>query len=99
MNVSKSYEVGDNLAHIIRDLTLTLNAGEIVSIVGPSGCGKSTLLNVISGLLPPSSGSVFWYGECLSGVPARTDMMEARKSPGFQDVVRAIWDDLQVGGK
>ena len=75
MNVSKSYEVGDNLAHIIRDLTLTLNAGEIVSIVGPSGCGKSTLLNVISGLLPPSSGSVFWYGECLSGVPARTGYM------------------------
>ncbi|MBA2555982.1 MAG: ATP-binding cassette domain-containing protein, partial [Chloroflexi bacterium] len=30
----------------MRDLTLTLGAGEIVSIVGPSGCGKSTLLNV-----------------------------------------------------
>jgi NitT/TauT family transport system ATP-binding protein len=75
VHVSKSYEVGDHLAHVIRDLTLTLNAGEIVSIVGPSGCGKSTLLNVVSGLLPPTSGEVFWYGERLVGVPARAGYM------------------------
>ncbi len=74
-HVSKSYEVGDNVAHVIRDLTLTLNAGEIVSIVGPSGCGKSTLLNVVSGLIPPTSGEVYWYGEQLAGVPARTGYM------------------------
>jgi NitT/TauT family transport system ATP-binding protein len=75
VHVSKAYEIGDRLAHVIRDLTLTLNAGEIVSIVGPSGCGKSTLLNVVSGLIPPSSGEVYWYGERLAGVPARAGYM------------------------
>lgn len=43
---------------VIRDLTFDVHSGEFVSIVGPSGCGKSTMLNIISGLLPPSSGSV-----------------------------------------
>jgi NitT/TauT family transport system ATP-binding protein len=75
VRVSKSYDMGDHLAHVIRDLTLTLGTGEIVSIVGPSGCGKSTLLNVVSGLLPPTSGEVFWYGEPLAGVPARAGYM------------------------
>ena len=75
VRVAKSYDVGDKRAHVIKDLTLTLHAGEIVSIVGPSGCGKSTLLNVVSGLIPPSSGDVYWYGEPLSGVPARTGYM------------------------
>lgn len=75
IDVSKDYEVGDHLAHVIKKLTLTLHAGEIVSIVGPSGCGKSTLLNVISGIIPPTSGSVRWYGEPLSGVPAHSGYM------------------------
>ena len=42
----------------VRDVTLTVGAGEFVSVVGPTGCGKSTLLNVAAGLLAPSSGSV-----------------------------------------
>lgn len=42
----------------LSDISMALDAGEIVSIVGPSGCGKSTLLNVIAGLLPSSSGLV-----------------------------------------
>jgi NitT/TauT family transport system ATP-binding protein len=75
VGVAKSYVVGDHLAHVIRDLTVTLHSGEIVSIVGPSGCGKSTLLNVVSGLVPPSSGEVYWYGEPLAGVPARVGYM------------------------
>jgi NitT/TauT family transport system ATP-binding protein len=75
VRVAKSYDLGDHRAHVIRDLTLTLGAGEIVSIVGPSGCGKSTLLNVVSGLIPPSAGEVYWYGEPLAGVPARAGYM------------------------
>jgi len=75
VGVSKSYEVGDSLARVIRDLTLQLDSGEIVSIVGPSGCGKSTLLNVVSGLLPPTSGEVFWHGRKLAGVPANAGYM------------------------
>ena len=75
VGVSKDYEVGDRIAHVIRDLTLTLHASEIVSIVGPSGCGKSTLLNVVSGLVPPTSGQVLWHGKALKGVPSRAGYM------------------------
>jgi NitT/TauT family transport system ATP-binding protein len=41
----------------VRDVSLTVGAGEFVSVVGPTGCGKSTLLNVAAGLLQPSTGT------------------------------------------
>ncbi len=58
--------------------TLTVGAGEFVSVVGPTGCGKSTLLNVAAGLLGPSSGSIKVYGEELvaaNGVNRRAGYM------------------------
>ena len=42
--------------------TLAVGSGEFVAVVGPSGCGKSTLMKVVSGLRPPSAGSVFVNG-------------------------------------
>lgn len=47
----------------LQDISLTINQGEIVSLIGPNGSGKSTLLRVISRLLKPMSGSVFLGGE------------------------------------
>ena len=43
---------------VLRDFTMEAMREEIVCIIGPSGCGKSTMLNIISGLIPPSSGEV-----------------------------------------
>lgn len=45
---------------IIKNLSFSLNSGEIVSIIGPSGCGKSTLLKLIASIIKPSSGAVMW---------------------------------------
>ena len=59
----------------VRDVTLTVGAGEFVSVVGPTGCGKSTLLNVAAGLLAPSSGSVRVFGAPLAGINARAGYM------------------------
>jgi len=42
----------------LKDLNLSINKGEFVSIVGPSGCGKTTILSLISGLLQPTKGTV-----------------------------------------
>jgi len=59
----------------VRDVTLSVGAGEFVSVVGPTGCGKSTLLNVAAGLLEPSSGTVQVFGRPLAGINARAGYM------------------------
>ena len=53
----------------LSDLNLRIAKGEFVSLLGPSGCGKSTALNCISGLLPPTSGSVNLDGQAIHNVP------------------------------
>jgi putative ABC transport system ATP-binding protein len=50
------------------DISLSIDAGDMVSIIGPSGSGKSTLLNLVGGLDRPSSGSVSVDGERLAGL-------------------------------
>ena len=59
----------------VRDVTLSVGAGEFVSVVGPTGCGKSTLLNVAAGLLEPSSGRIDVFGTPLVGINRRAGYM------------------------
>ena len=74
-HVAKSYEVDGRLVPVIGDLSMTLDTGQIVSIVGPSGCGKTTLLNTLCGLLTPDSGHVSWYGQEIAGQPQNVGYM------------------------
>jgi NitT/TauT family transport system ATP-binding protein len=59
----------------VQDVSLSVGAGEFVSVVGPTGCGKSTLLNVGAGLLAPSTGTVKVFGEPLKGINKRAGYM------------------------
>ncbi len=59
----------------VRDVSLTVDAGEFVSVVGPTGCGKSTLLNMAAGLLAPSTGQVRVFGAPLAGLNTRAGYM------------------------
>jgi NitT/TauT family transport system ATP-binding protein len=59
----------------VKDVTLSIAAGEFVSIVGPTGCGKSTLLNVAAGLLRPTSGTLRVFGEPLAGINPKAGYM------------------------
>jgi len=54
---------------VLRDVSLTVLRGELVSIVGPSGCGKSTLLRAVAGLVRPTDGRILIDGEPVTGVP------------------------------
>ena len=62
-HVSKQYPTRGEPLVVLRDISLTLAAGQNAAIVGPSGSGKSTLLNVIGTLDPPSTGQVEFDGE------------------------------------
>ncbi|MEZ4441015.1 MAG: ABC transporter ATP-binding protein [Polyangiaceae bacterium] len=55
--LNKSYPLGDSALHVLRDLDLTIEEGELVSIMGSSGSGKSTLLNILGILDDYDSGS------------------------------------------
>jgi branched-chain amino acid transport system ATP-binding protein len=52
------------------NICLEVNQAEIVALVGSNGSGKTTLVNTISGLLSPASGSVFFLGEQVNGLPS-----------------------------
>ena len=65
-NVSYHYP-GTNQG--LNDLTLSVNAGELVAVIGPSGSGKSTLLKLVSGLATGHSGSIKLGGQDLANIP------------------------------
>ena len=56
---------------ILNDVSLSVAAGEVVSLIGPNGAGKSTLLGVIAGDIAPSGGEILLDGAPLGSIPAR----------------------------
>jgi NitT/TauT family transport system ATP-binding protein len=66
-NVSVSFG-GAQEVLALKDVSLSICAGEVVAILGPSGCGKSTLLRAMVGLLQPTSGEVLAHGQPLHGI-------------------------------
>ena len=56
--------------HAIKGISLTVNQGEIVTLIGANGAGKSTTLRTISGLLKPKTGSITFQGQDIAGTPA-----------------------------
>ena len=60
--VSKTYRVGKQTLPVLKNISLTINRGEVVAITGASGSGKSTLLHIIGGLDRPTTGEVIVDG-------------------------------------
>lgn len=61
-NVKKQYSSGDDVVEALRGVTISIEAGEFITIMGQSGSGKSTLLSVLGGMNHPSSGEVEMAG-------------------------------------
>ncbi len=83
----------------VADASLSVAAGEFVSVVGPTGCGKSTLLNVAAGLLEPSSGSIRIFGEELKGINRRAGyMFQAEALMPWRTALQNVIAGLQFRG-
>jgi lipoprotein-releasing system ATP-binding protein len=67
-SLNKRYRVGTQDIHVLRDLAMTVDAGEMVAVVGASGVGKSTLLHLLGGLDRPDSGRVAVDGRDLDAL-------------------------------
>ena len=64
-NISKFYQEGNQQTEVLKQVSFSMQPGELVAIVGSSGSGKSTLLHTLGGLDQPSSGEVFINGQSL----------------------------------
>ena len=85
---------GDKL--VLNDLDLDVYEGETLAVIGPSGTGKSTVIKVLTGLLPPTSGSVVIDGQETSGYSEEEwDVLRRRMGVVFQ--YSALFDFLSVG--
>ena len=51
----------------VNDVTLSIETGQIFGLIGPNGAGKTTIFNLITGIIPPSSGSILFSGESITG--------------------------------
>ncbi|MEU0533030.1 ABC transporter ATP-binding protein [Amycolatopsis tolypomycina] len=87
--LSHTYGAGAKAHTAVNNLSFTVEAGQLASIVGPSGCGKSTLLRCIAGLTPPTDGTVSLHGDRVAGVPDDLAVV-------FQDYSRSLFPWLSV---
>ncbi len=79
----KTFKLGSLDVEVLKDINLTIDTGEFVSIMGPSGSGKSTLLYLIGGLDKPTSGSVKIKGSELSDMKDKDQSIMRRRDIGF----------------
>ncbi len=82
-DLCKTYDNGLELIHVLRDINLRVNPGEIVAVMGPSGSGKSTLLFILGIFLLPSSGSYFLGGEDVLRLDRNAQAEFRRNRVGF----------------
>ena len=81
-NVSKDFENNNGTTlHAVRNVSLTVNDGEVVVIIGPSGSGKSTLLRIVNGLETAQSGSILIDG--IDIMDKDTDIRQVREEVGM----------------
>ena len=81
--IRRSFQVGDQVVHALRDVELTLTDGDYAAVMGPSGSGKSTLLNILGLLDRPDAGSYTLDGTETTTLPEERRARLRRERIGF----------------
>jgi ABC-type oligopeptide transport system ATPase subunit len=100
-HLSKSYPRRGGLrtehSLVVDDVSFVIHRGETLGLVGESGSGKSTIARMVLGLVEPTSGSVVFDGQPMTGVPQRQlRTMRRRVQPVFQDPFAALNPRMRV---
>lgn len=80
-------------SHVLQEVSLSINGGEVVCLLGRNGVGKTTTLRSIMGLTPPQSGQIFFKGVPVVGKPS---FQIARMGIGYMPDDRRIFPDLTL---
>lgn len=86
-----SWSIGG--AAILEDITLSVREGEFLAFIGPNGAGKTSLFNLISGLNPPTGGTLALDGTDITGLPVHT---RARRGIGRTFQTSSLWPQMTV---
>ncbi len=81
---------------IIKNISFSVEDGELVALIGPSGCGKSTLLNMIGTLEPIDKGDIRIYGKKLPGINSRKATLLRRNTINYLFQSFALISDMTV---
>ena len=81
-HVKKSFNNGT--LHVLKDISLSVEKGEVVAIIGPSGSGKSTLLRCLNLLEQPTSGTIYFKNVALNGKKVNLDLHRREMGMVFQ---------------
>lgn len=95
-NIYKWHNTGNNRVFILKDINLTVNEGDFISVMGPSGSGKSTLLNIIGMLDEPSEGRYEFMGQDVFSIKDKQRSLLYKQNIGFVFQAYHLIDELTV---
>jgi putative ABC transport system ATP-binding protein len=95
-NVDRSYRTGPTQTYVLRQIRLSIAAGEFVTIMGPSGAGKSTLLSVLGMLDSEWTGEYCFLGHAVHAMPRKKRVELNKHHIGFVFQKYHLIDDLTV---